>query len=136
MTIMLAAQALDEVADLNDLLWSRPTVGSSRIRTGRVAQQGLSDAHALAVALRQVAIRRPYTSSILTSEQISAMCSPWGSFNLFLYVHKSSQVFLDGRVRIQGDLRQVADALFRLQRVFRVSNPSTVMLPSVGERYP
>ena len=86
---MVLAQAFDQRPDFDDLVRVQPTVGSSRMSTG-----GLPIApgqpYTLTVALfERFLITRPYTSSILTMRQISAMCFCRGRAHFFRSYMKS-----------------------------------------------
>lgn len=85
----MLAQAFDQRTDFDDLVRVQANGGLVENEHRRIADERLRDTHALPIALGQVLDHRPYTSSIFTIRQISAICSRRGSLHFFSSYMKS-----------------------------------------------
>ena len=116
---VVAAQVFDEGAAFNNLLGVQAHGGLVQNEHRGVANQGLGNAHALLVALGQVADKP--VKDVLNLHQPADfldMLLP-GELGLFQLVHKI-QVFLYRHIHVQGrQLRQVANHLFHLARLLQ-----------------
>ena len=111
---VVAAQILDQVADLDDLLRVKADGRLVENQHRRIAQQGLRDADALLVALGQV--RNQALVNIVDLDKIADLLDVLllRDLDLLEVVHEI-KVLLDRHVHIQRrHLRQIADELLHL----------------------
>ena len=130
------AEALDEVADLDDLLRVEADGGLVQNENRRVAEQSLRNADTLLVALRQVADET--SVDVVNLRQTADLADMLLAVELdALQLIHEVEVLFDRHIHVKRrQLRQVADELFTSFGFSRVFLPCTVTEPLVAERYP
>ena len=116
---VVSAEALDEVADLDDLLRVKADGGLVQNEDRRVAEQSLRNADTLLVALRQVA--DDTSVDVVNLRQAADLADMLLAVELdALQLIHEVEVLFDRHIHVKRrQLRQVADELFHFVRVFQ-----------------